>query len=281
MNEYAETSLDKTIAFFRKHVYNILLFIIAVAFLFKDVVEIKQSGKTVPEIIASAFISFAIGTAFNIILGKKGILAGKSTTVYIDAITRYGQEINKTDDYIDKLDEFCEKKNEQRIKLAQLKILRMERIRYEDFASKTMNEVCVTRQQKKCWRRATKVKIQYLTPDNLLSETDDRYEKGKKELTLNEYEKRQNTQDAITKMAFAFIFGYYGVVFVGNRENIIWGALQIGIWLLMAILKYIQNYSYVTDVYKAKLHRKINLLIEFNTAHRKGGNQNECIKDTE
>lgn len=274
MNEnYAETTLDKTIIFFRKHIYNILLFIIAVAFLFKDVVEIKQSGKTAPEIIASAFMSFAIGTAFNVILGKKGILAGKNTRVYMDAIERYSQEISKTDDHIDELDEFCEKKNEQRIKVAQIKVLRTERIKYDDFINKPMEEVCVTKHQKKCWRKALKVRIQYLTADNLLSETDSRYEKGKKELTLNEYEKRQNAQDAFTKILFAFIFGYYGVVFVGNKENIIWGALQIGIWLLMAILKYIQNYSYVTDVYKSKLHRKINLLIEFNTMNKKGGKQ--------
>lgn len=276
MNEnYAETTLDKTIIFFRKHIYNILLFIIAIAFLFKDVVEIKQSGKTVPEIIASAFLSFAIGTAFNVILGKKGILAGKNTPMYLDAISRYSQEINKTDEYIDKLDSFCEKKNEQRIKLAQIKILRRELIKYEDFISKPMNEVCATRQQRKCWRKAVNARIQYLTPDNLLSETDTRYERGKKELTLNEYEKRQNAQDSFTKIIFAFIFGYYGVTFVGNKENIIWGALQIGIWLLMAILKYIQNYSYVTDVYKSKLHRKINLLIEFNTTVNKEEGKNE------
>lgn len=269
-NNYAETTLDKTILFFRRHVYNILLFVIAVAFLFKDIVELQQSGKTLPEIVASAFISFAIGTAFNIILGKKGIIAGKNTQIYIDAITRYSLEIGKTDEYIDKLDDFCERKNEQRVKMAQLKILRTERIKYDDFINKPMEEVCATKQQRKCWRKALNVRIQHLTPDNLLSETDGRYERGKKELTLNEYEKRQNAQDALVKIVFAFIFGYYGVAFVGNKENIIWGALQIGIWLLMAILKYIQNYSYVTDVYKAKLHRKINYLIEFNTTNKGG-----------
>ena len=274
MNEQqiGDTSLDKAIVFFRKHIYNILLFVIAIAFLFKDIVEIKQSGKTLPEIIASAFISFAIGTAFNIILGKKGIIAGKNTTSFMDTVFRYNQEVDKTDENIDKLDSFCEKKNEQRIRVAQIKILRTERIKYDDFVNKSMNEVCTTKAQRKCWDKALKVKIQYLTADNLLSETDERFERGKKELTLNEYEKKQNTQDAFVKIIFALIFGYFGVTFVGNLENVIWGVIQLGVWLLMALGKYIQNYSYVTDVHKSKLHRKINYLIEFNMMNKKGGN---------
>lgn len=271
-NDYAtETGMDKTILFFRKHIYNILLVLIAVLFLFKDIIKIEESGKTVTEIIASGFMSFAIGTAFNLIFSKKGIIAGKATPTYIETMVRYNQEVEKTDDYIEKLDDFCEAKNAQRIKMAQIKILRTERIKYDDFVAKSMEEVCSTKQQVKCWMKAQRVRIQYLTADNLLSETDDRYEKGKKELTISEYERKQNTTDMISKLLFALIFGYFGVTFVGNYENIIWGAIQIGLWLLMAIGKYIQNYSYITDVYKSKIHRKINLLIEFNTVMKKGG----------
>lgn len=270
VEKVAETGLDKTLTFFKKHIYNVLLFVISVAFLFKDIIRIEETGKSLVEIIASSFLAFAIGTTFNIILGKKGIIAGKNTPHFLETMKRYNQEIDKTDDYIEKLDDFCEKKNAQRIKVAQVKILRTERINYEDFLHKTMDEVCVTKEQRKCWIKAQKVRIQYLTPDNLLSETDDRYERGKKELTLNEYERHQNRSDLISKVAFALIFGYFGVTFVGNYENIMWGAIQIGAWLLMAISRYIQNYSYVTDVYKSKIHRKINFLIEFNTTMRKG-----------
>lgn len=271
-----ETGLDKTVSFFKKHIYNVLLVVISIAFLFKDIIKIEETGKSLVEIIASSFLAFAIGTTFNIILGKKGIIAGKNTPQFIETMARYNQEIDKTDAYIEKLDDFCDKKNEQRIKTAQIKILRTERIKYDDFITKSMNEVCTTREQRRCWKRAQRVRIQYLTADNLLSETDERYEKGKKELTLNEYERHENRTDLISKIAFALIFGYFGVSFVGNYENIMWGAIQIGAWLLMAISRYIQNYSYVTDVYKSKIHRKINFLIEFNTTMRKGGTNNEC-----
>ena len=270
----AETGLDKTVSFFKRHIYNVLLVAISIAFLFKDIIKIEETGKSIVEIIASSFIAFAIGTAFNIILGKKGIIAGKNTPHFLETMARYNQEIDKTDDYIEKLDEFCDKKNEYRIKIAQIKILRAERIKYDDFINKTIDEVCKTKEQRKCWMRAQRVKIQYLTPDNLLSETDDRYERGKKEFTLNEFERHENRNDLISKIAFALIFGYFGVSFVGNYENIMWGVIQIGSWLLMAIGRYIQNYSYVTDVYKSKIHRKINFLIEFNTTMRKEGINN-------
>ena len=87
MNEFEtktnETGLDKTVSFFRKHVYNILLVVISVAFLFKDIIKIEETGKSIVEIIASSFLAFAIGTTFNVILGKKGIIAGKNTPQFI------------------------------------------------------------------------------------------------------------------------------------------------------------------------------------------------------
>lgn len=271
MQNVAETGLEKAIEFFRRNVYNILLVVIIAIFLFKDIVKIEESGKTISEIIASSFLSFAMGTAINFIFAKKGILAGKNTPTYIETMVRYTKEIEKTDSHIEEMDAFCEKKNAQRIKNAQVKILRTERIKYEDFLNKTMEEICDTKEKRKCWLRAQHIKIQYLTADNLLSETDERYEKGKKDLTINEYERKQNVTDMVTKLLFALIFGYFGVSFVGNYENILWGAIQICMWLLMGIGKYIQNYTYITDVYKTKIHRKINLLIEFNTT--KGRNQ--------
>jgi hypothetical protein len=270
-----ETTLDRIVFFFRKHLYNVLLFVISVAFLFKDIIKIEESGKTLPEIIASSFMAFTVGTMLNVIMGKKGILAGKSTPHYIETMARYSQEINKTDEYIEKLDYFCDDKNNKRIKAAQIRVLRTERIKYDDFINKTMEEVCKTKKQIKCWKKAQNVKVQHLTADNLLSETDDRYEKGRKELTLAEYERSENRSDFIAKLGFAIIFGYFGVSIEWNYENMIWGAIQIGSWLLLGIGRYIQNYSYVTEVYKSKIHRKINFLVEFNTIMRKGGNNNE------
>lgn len=277
--EKEETKLDRTMGFFRKHIYNVLLVLISIAFLFKDIIKIEDTGKTLIEIIASSFLAFIFGMAFNIILGKKGIISGKNTQSFINTMIRYNAEIDKTDDYIEKLDGFCDIKNEQRIKKAQIKILRSERIKYDDFINKEMEEVCKNESQIKCWERAKKVKVQHLTPDNLLSETDERYEKGKKELTIAEYEKMQNAKDSATKIIFALIFGYFGVTFMGNIENIMWGIIQIGTWLLLAMMRYIKNYSYITDVYKSKIHRKINYLIEFNSLVRKEGNngQKEAI----
>ena len=134
-----------------------------------------------------------------------------------------------------------------------------------------MEEVCKTKEQIKFWKKAERVHIQLLTADNILSETDDRYEKGKKDLTLNEYERKTNTQDMIKKIVFALIFGYFGVTFTGNLENIVWGAIQISSWLIMALMNYIQNYTYVREVYQSKIYRKINLLIEFNNTYKNGG----------
>lgn len=266
-----ENGLDKTLDFFKRNIYNILIFVISFVFIFKDVVQIQETGKTIPEIIASSVISFIVGTCLSIIVGKKGIIAGQNTESYRQMMNTYSIELERTNDNIDKLDDFCDIKNEKRIRKIQTHILRKARIRYEDFVTKTIEEVCKTKEQIKFWRKAEKVHIQLLTADNILSETDDRYEKGKKDLTLNEYERKTNTQDMVKKIIFALIFGYFGVTFTGNLENIIWGAVQISSWLIMALMNYIQNYTYVREVYQSKIYRKINLLIEFNNTYKNGG----------
>lgn len=270
-NEYERgTNLDKTIDFFKKNIYNILIFTISVVFIFKDVIQIKETGKTIPEIIASSVIAFIVGTSLSIIIGKKGLIAGQSTDSYKQMMNTYSREIERTNDNIDKLDDFCDIKNEKRIKKLQTYILLKARIKYDDFISKTMEEVCKTKEQIKIWKKAESVQIQLLTADNILSETDNRYEKGKKDLTLNEYERRTNAQDMIKKIIFALIFGYFGVAFTGGIENIVWGTVQISSWLIMALMNYIQNYTYVKEVYQSKIYRKINLLIEFNNTYKEG-----------
>ena len=188
------------LTFFKRNIYNILIFAISIIFIFKDVIQIQETGKTIPEIVASSVLAFIVGTSLNVIIGKKGLIAGQNTDSYRQMMNTYSSELEKTNDKIDKLDDFCDVKNEKRLKKIQTNILRKAKIRYEDFINKPMEEVCKTKEQIKIWKKAEKIHIQLLTADNILSETDQRYEKGKKDLTLNEYERKTNTQDMVKKI---------------------------------------------------------------------------------
>ena len=263
-----QTNLDKTLDFFKRNIYNFILVIVSFVFIFKDIIQIEETGKSVLEIVADSVISFVMAMTFNIILGKKGIISAQKLQSYANCMVTYSEEIEKTNDKIEYLEDFCEYKNNNKLKLIQKRILTKVCINYEDYINGKLEMYNLNKDQKKALKKVKKISFHYLTPENLLSETDTRYEKGKKDMTLSEFEKNQNFQDTISKIVCALIFGYFGVSgLTGGWAEIIWGSIQIGLWLIMGLCKYVQNYSYVKDVYQQKIYRKINLLIEFNNSY--------------
>lgn len=270
-NYYEEEATNKFITFIRKNVLNFLLVLVVLGFLIKNLLSIDESGKTVAEIIADSLIAFIMGFTINAIMQKKGIFAAQETKSYKKMMSSYNSEIEKTNNYIEKLDDFCDEKNDQRLKRAQMRILRRERIKYSDFINGEKELVCKDKIKEKCWDRARKVKIHYMTPENLLSETDDAFEKGKREETLKQHERKEMTSSIFSKIIFALIFGYFAVSPVINGTNLLWSIFQVTLWLAFGLMTYFNNYSYVRNVYQQKIYRKINYLVEFNSRYGKKG----------
>jgi hypothetical protein len=276
--DYTQTNLDKTLDFFRRNLYNFILVIVSAIFIFKDIIQIKETGKSVLEIVADSLISFVMAMTFNIILGKKGLLAAQNLESYRDCMRTYSDEIEKTNDKIEYLEDYCEYKNNNKLRLIQKRILTRVCINYDDFINGRLETYNLNKAQKKALKKVERISFHYLTPENILSETDARFEKGKKDLTLAEFEKSQNFQDTLSKIIIAVIFGYFGVGGItGGLAEVLWGSIQIGLWLIMGLCKYIQNYSYVKDVYQQKIYRKINLLIEFNNSYIKTKKKGESL----
>lgn len=261
--EEEKNSADKFFEFMKNNVLNFLLVIIYGLFIFRDVVQIHESGRTILEIIANTFIAWFMGVCTSTIMRRKGQAKAMTENSYKNMQKTYDGEIEKADDHIDVLDDFCDEKNEIRYIKAQKIVLRRQRIKYDDFANKEKNEVCKTKEQEKCWDRALRVKIQLITPENLLSETDTKYEKGKKEETLNEKNTKSFLKDSYSKAFMALIFGYFAVSIVLGT-GILWSCIQVSIWLIWGIVSYLQDYFYIKQVYQQKIYRKIKYLKEFN-----------------
>lgn len=263
-NVVRATSTDKVVDFLKRNIYNMLLILVSLVFVLKDLVILETGKKPIELILADGIVSFFMGMTFNIILGKKGILAGQNTAEYVETMMAYAKQIERTDDKCDKLDNFCDKKNEARIKRIQMRILSRSRIRFEDFENNDKTNL-LDKEQRKAWRKACHVRIHMLSADNLLSETDTRYEKGEKEYTVNEYEKKKNFQDASSKALFAFVFGYFGYSgLTGEWAGVLWGAFQVSVWLILGLMSYMQNYTFIKDTYRQKIIRKTAYLTEFN-----------------
>lgn len=264
---------EKAIEFLKNNALNFLLVIIYGLFIFRDIVQIQESGRTILEIVANTFIAWFMGIATSTIMRRKGQAKAMSEQSYKNMQKAYSNEIDKTDSHIDKLDGFCDEKNEQRFVKAQKSVLRRGRIKYEDFATKERFEVCKNKEQEKYWDKAMRVKIQLITPENLLSETDDRYDKGKKEENLAEKNRKSFFKDSSSKVFMALIFGYF-TVSISIGAGILWSCIQVAIWLTWGIMSYLQDYFYIKQIYQNKIYRKIKYLKEFNNGYMREKGEN-------
>lgn len=269
------SKLAKGTEFIKRNAINLILGLSCLLFVFKDVLQIEESKKTVLEIIATGIIAMVMSTYISVLLGRKGILAGQECDLFVKTMNRYNKEVSKTDANIDKLDDFCEDETEKNLAIVQKKILRQGRIKYDDFREKNMLEVCKNVEQMKIWKKAMKAKAKTITADSLLSETDSRLEKVEKEETIRQYEKSTNRKNIGSKILVSVISGYFTVSLVfSSWSGLLWGALQVCLWLIMGAITYITNYSYIKDTYRQTIIRKINLLIKFNTICEKEEKEN-------
>ena len=66
----------------------------------------------------------------------------------------------------------------------------------------------------------------------------------------------------------ALLFGYYGVELL---ENFSWGALifklfQVALFLLIGVTRMLRTYFFMTDEYRARIVKKIDLLQMFGAS---------------
>ena len=260
-----EEESSKFIEFLKRNVLNFLITGVVAIFLTKDLVEIERSGKTIVEIIANSVVNLVVGQLIKNLFLQKGSNAGFSSRRYVNMMNTYSKEIEKTDVRINKLDDFCDYKNEQRIVKAQKQILRIARIKYDDFLTKEKKEMCKTKQQEQAWEKAESVKIQLITPENLLSETDTRYDGGKKDESLKAHRAKVASKSFVIATGISVIFGYFVPRLNNNMlAGLIWNLVQVAIWLAFGIIAYYQEYTFITNDYSQRTLRKIAYLVEFN-----------------
>lgn len=72
--------------------------------------------------------------------------------------------------------------------------------------------------------------------------------------------------DIISKIGISVIIGYYGVKLIEefNYATLIWNTLQVGLFLIMGVIKMYQAYSFITDEFRGRIIKKIDNLQKFD-----------------
>lgn len=262
---------------------NIGLFLIAAVsalYIVKGLYTLEESGRGIMQILGDGILSATVGALICILMRQTGISYGNDDTELIRARSFHGRLIDKASRRAELLDDFCRRENEEARRTLRNRILSSAGLKYEDHFDvlgtptgtqisvrerKSREERALFRKKKRALKKALSLKITLLTPASLSvdgSKDTDPFDFGR---TEGEYLARRGGKDLISKIAFGIVFGYYAIRLTegAGLDDVLWAALQIGVYLILGAAQMVQAYMFVkTEIY-SRIIRKTDLLQKF------------------
>ena len=271
---------EKARDFLKKNIGYMVVGLVSAIYIATSVITMGKTGKTFGEIMADGAWVLVLGVFVNRIFDLQGMMNGDREERVQETIRLHGEAVVRVSPYLDRLDRWCEEKNEEALKMQRTKILASEGMRYDDyFDEKGGAKTFVVNKDRlkdkfirgdeikrlRGFRKALPLKLTPLTASGLTSEggkKQDPYYLGR---TKSQYERGATISDVITKVIIACLFGYYGAELVQDFSyaDLIWKALQIGIFFITGIIKMYQSYMFVVDEYRGRIVKKIDNLQMF------------------
>lgn len=271
---------EKARNFIQKYMGYIAVFIVSILYILTAFLELQKTGKSVQQIIADGVLVFLLGFFINRLFDLQGMMDGEKDDNFRASMLYHGKAVERVAPHIDRLDRWCDDKNKENLRVQRTRILATEGLKYSDYFDEdgTAKELTVNEDKLnnrflrkmemrriKCFYKALHLKLTPLSACELTSEgsdTNDPYYFGR---TKSEYEKQSSLSDIIAKIAIAVIFGYYGVSLIKDFSyaKLIWNGLQVGIFVLMGIVKMFNSYIFITGEFRGRMVKKVNVLEMF------------------
>lgn len=286
---------EKVKVFFKQNIGYFVVGLVSLIYIATAFITIGKTGKSIAEIIADGAIVLALGLFINRVFDLQGMMNGDREDKVQATYLLHNDTVVKISPYIDRLDAWCKIKNEENLKVQRTRILATEGMRYDDYfdesgaakdfkinEEKLKNKTLRKDELKRirCFRKALRLRLTPMTAGSLTSEggrTQDPYFFGR---TKAQYETQASVKDIIFKVLIACIFGYYGVDLIRDFSyaNLIWKALQVGIFLVMGVIKMYTSYMFVVDEYRGRIIKKIDNLQMFENYISENKNQSSEVE---
>lgn len=286
---------EKTKDFIRNNAGYFAVALICLVYIATAFVTIGKTGKSVGEIIAEGAVSFFLGIFISRLMDLQGIMLGERDETMIATHNIHSKAVIKISPYIDRLDEWCNIKNAEALLYTRKKILVSAGMKYDDYFDgdnpkafkfekcKSFSEWIAQFSRYRTYRKALKPKLTELSANALTSEggkVDDINYLG---MSKSEYALSTGTEDIVSKIAVAAIFGYYGVDMLANFSpaTLIWRSLQVGMFLVMGTIKLYRSYRFVVDDYRNRIIKKTDHLQKFDNYIQNEEKKKDTQKDAE
>lgn len=265
---------------FKKRFAWIVLVIASILFVFKEGLELTASGEDVITLVMNMGLTYLFAFYMSISLRKLGKKSGKDSSIFTNALKYLAEAKNAIKDIMYLLPVFLQYKNVKALEDAKKHYLETKGLVYLLHKKGYYNNrTDLTEIQKRSLKIVDTIKITTLTSSDLLTE----HSKSKNFDTLylgvdeKTDERVSNIQMLVTKAVLPLITSYFAVQVVLN-QNLIWGAIQVSIILVIGVAHYMEGEDYVITELRNRQINKADLLIEFKNTY---DNRRDMYKEEE
>ena len=269
---------DRVKKLLRSYMGYMAVFVVCAAYISTAFVTIDQSGKSVARIIADGTMSFLAGVLINNIFTTQGIMNGSKEPQVLATDKLHNETVTRIYPFMDRLEDWCDQKNVEALRRARTQYLSRVGMRYSDYFDKDgfpkdfihkdpqkLREKWAEYIRYQRYRHAIGMKITRISAGILISDTgdaDDTYFMGR---SKPKYLNVTARADVRTKLLTATVFGYYSASLIADFSvaAVIWILLQVCFFIAMGVIKLQQSVVYVTDEYRGRMIKKIDVLEQF------------------
>ena len=251
--------------FISKNIMLVITSIVALAYISTSFINIKETGKTLLEILGESLLVFMFSYFIIQSFSLQGILNGEVSKEVIESKKILEDTRKEIGSDVSKLSKWLVEKNNQIESEIKTNYLCDYGLSYESvLAGEHLNKNFTKKELKKIKKIKLK-KIIRITASELMNENNKNpfnpMYLGKKQ---NEFLTQRNISNLISKITFTVLFGYFSTSFIGfNFGDFIWKIIQVVLFLILGTMEYFRSYLYMTGEYCEMLKKKSNILREF------------------
>lgn len=305
-----EAFWQRTRDFFFRNLSFLVIAAMSGIYLVRGLVQVGMTGKGIEQIVVDSFVSFIFGYGTSVLMGAQGMQRGEATKTVQDTLKYHGRTVLAISDHINELEAWCGRKTDDALLVQRQRILALAGIKMDDFDNYFIHkqvppELAVHKpdpdggqltqeQQRENWRalprnkrkaiyramhkRITPLTVSALTTDAEGRTAHDPYYFGQ---TKAAHKSMQGVTKLTSRAMTALAFGYFTVSLATdwNVSKLVWEAIQIGSYILWGVVTLMMNYFWVTDTYRSRVVRKINILEAFASDEHITINKSEDVQN--
>lgn len=276
LEEHVITTQEKIAELIKNNIYDIVIVLICIVYMFQGVAQMEKTGDTLVEIFGKCFINLLFSLTLCRLLEGRGLMKGGNGMEYQEALTQYYESVKNAGKYITKLDEWCSKWTRDEYKRKATTMLYRLGISYEQFVEGNYDIAKFSPEQLKQLDKVKRLKIAPLKTEQLMSgDLDSEKQIDYTKITKKKYMKMSTFGDLTSKVLMFSILGYFTLspITTWDWSGLIWSAFQAALALGLSVLKYFNAYNFMTSEMRAKIldkTHKLNLFIQEIGAEKNG-----------